>query len=99
MIKIHSSCRDNKILLLSSLNIITALPYPLKYETFSVFPLFCHSTVSKQHFQLNGKYCLQGHKHYLKTGKTLCNLTVTTPKVNCHKSGLKITPLHELHLV
>jgi hypothetical protein len=25
--------------------------------------------------------------------------SVTMSKVNCHKSGLKITPLHKLHLV
>lgn len=54
MITIHSSCRDNKILLVSSLNIFTSLPYPLKYETCVVLPLYCHSIISKQHFQFNG---------------------------------------------
>lgn len=99
MIKIHSPCRDNKILLVSSLNIFISLPYALKYETFVVLPLFCHSIISKQHIQFNGNTVCRDTNNTQSSANTLCNLTVATPKVICHKSGLKMTHLHKLHLV
>jgi hypothetical protein len=78
-VKIHAPCRNNKILLLSSLNVFISLTYPLKYETFLVLPLFCHCIISKQHFQFNGnaacrdmsttrrcKHTMQPHCHNSK---------------------------------
>lgn len=81
MITIHSSCTDNRILLVSSLNIFTSLPYPSKYETCVVLPLYYHSIISKQHFQFNGN--------------TVCRDTNTTRRRAKHYA-ISLLQIHRL---
>jgi len=62
-----------------------SLPYPLKYETFVVLPLFCHPIVSKQHFKLNGNaVCRDTNttwrraKHYAVSLSPQCQRLIAT---------------------